>query len=309
MESALRPRDIQARIRAGESPRGVAEAAQTTVDNIMVFAAPVLAERAHVAERAQRSVRRRSTEASTAGAGTLGDAVSRSHLRRATSPAPTTWSGTRGGARTAAGPWPAAPLPQARGHRAFATTCPATTWWPRTTTPACAGREAGRPRPGPSRPLPPRRAPPGADSAPRPRGELPLGDDAIELVSDAPERAAAPSAGLEDDATLDLTDSLPLEGFGLEPRTRRGARDDTARESGRDESGQVQPSQDTPATGQRRDADEQPAGEKAEEPAEEKVEEGSFGRPVKKSRVGHRCPAGTRSCSVAAPATESLVWS
>ncbi|HQR27450.1 MAG TPA: septation protein SepH, partial [Nocardioides sp.] len=73
MESALRPRDIQARIRAGETPETVAEAARTTVERIMVFAAPVLAERAHMADRAQRaSVRRRSGEP---GARTLGMAV------------------------------------------------------------------------------------------------------------------------------------------------------------------------------------------------------------------------------------------
>jgi hypothetical protein len=63
MESALRPRDIQARIRAGESPEDVATAAQTTVDKIMGYATPVLAERAHIAERAQRaSVRRKGSE-------------------------------------------------------------------------------------------------------------------------------------------------------------------------------------------------------------------------------------------------------
>ena len=69
MESALRPRDIQARIRAGESPEDVAAAAKTAVENIMVFATPVLAERAHVAQSALRaSVRRRSGESSSAGA-------------------------------------------------------------------------------------------------------------------------------------------------------------------------------------------------------------------------------------------------
>ena len=78
MESTLRPRDIQTRIRGGESPESVAQAAQTSVDKIMPFAAPVLAERAHVADRAQRSsVRRKSGDA---GARTLGDAVS-SQLR------------------------------------------------------------------------------------------------------------------------------------------------------------------------------------------------------------------------------------
>jgi hypothetical protein len=75
MESALRPRDIQARIRAGESPEDVAAAAQTSVEAIMVFATPVLAERAHVAQSALRaSVRRRSGESSSAGA-TLGEAA------------------------------------------------------------------------------------------------------------------------------------------------------------------------------------------------------------------------------------------
>ena len=77
MESVLRPRDIQARIRAGETPEAVAAAAQTSVEKIMAFAGPVLAEREHVAERAQRSsVRRRTGD----GARTLGEAVE-SHLR------------------------------------------------------------------------------------------------------------------------------------------------------------------------------------------------------------------------------------
>lgn len=75
-EITLRPRDIQARIRAGESAESVAEAAGTTVEKIMPFAAPVLAEREHVAERAQRSsVRRRAGEAAGQAARTLGDAV------------------------------------------------------------------------------------------------------------------------------------------------------------------------------------------------------------------------------------------
>ncbi|MDO7869468.1 septation protein SepH [Nocardioides jiangxiensis] len=74
MESTLRPRDIQTRIRAGESAESVAAAAGTTVDRIMVFAGPVIAEREHMAERAQKgAVRRRGT--AEAGARTLGDAV------------------------------------------------------------------------------------------------------------------------------------------------------------------------------------------------------------------------------------------
>ncbi len=80
MDSSLRPRDIQARIRAGESPEAVAQSAQTSLDKVMVYAGPVLAEREHVADRAQRSTVRRTTGEAAGGARTLGDAVE-AHLR------------------------------------------------------------------------------------------------------------------------------------------------------------------------------------------------------------------------------------
>ncbi len=69
----LRPRDIQARIRAGATAEEVAEAAGSTVDKVLVYARPVLAERAHMAQRAQRSSVRRS--GGDAGHRILGDAV------------------------------------------------------------------------------------------------------------------------------------------------------------------------------------------------------------------------------------------
>lgn len=73
-ESTLRPREIQNRIRSGESPEAVADAAGVPVAKIMPFAAPVIAEREHIAERAQKaSVRRPAGEP---GARVLGDAVS-----------------------------------------------------------------------------------------------------------------------------------------------------------------------------------------------------------------------------------------
>ena len=63
MESALRPRDIQARVRAGEDPEAVASLAGVPVDRIMAYCVPVLAERQHVAELAGRShVRRAGAE-------------------------------------------------------------------------------------------------------------------------------------------------------------------------------------------------------------------------------------------------------
>lgn len=93
MDSALRPRDIQARIRAGETPEAVAQAAQTTVDRIMGYATPVLAERAHVAERAQRaSVRRRNGEGP---ARLLEDAVAEELRSRNVDPGSVAWDAWR----------------------------------------------------------------------------------------------------------------------------------------------------------------------------------------------------------------------
>ena len=63
VESALRPRDIQHRIRAGESAEQVAAVAGISVDKVMIFASPILAEREHVAQTAlAASVRRRSSD-------------------------------------------------------------------------------------------------------------------------------------------------------------------------------------------------------------------------------------------------------
>ena len=97
MESTLRPRDIQARIRSGETPESVAQVAGTSVDKVMPYAAPVLAERAHVAQRAQRaSLRRRPVEGgAVSSARTLGDAVG-SHLRsRNVDPETVAWDAWR----------------------------------------------------------------------------------------------------------------------------------------------------------------------------------------------------------------------
>ena len=97
MQSSLRPRDIQARIRAGETAESVARVAGTSVDKVMPYAAPVLAERAHVAQRAQRaSIRRPPGDSPAAGSGrTLGEAVG-SHLRgRNVDPDSITWDAWR----------------------------------------------------------------------------------------------------------------------------------------------------------------------------------------------------------------------
>lgn len=59
VESPLRPKEIQARIRAGETAEEIADAAGIPVERVRWFEGPVLAERAYIAEQAQAgSVRR-----------------------------------------------------------------------------------------------------------------------------------------------------------------------------------------------------------------------------------------------------------
>jgi hypothetical protein len=62
VESHLRPRDIQARIRAGASAEEVAQFAGIPVDRVRRFEGPVLAERAFMAERARKTAVRRPGE-------------------------------------------------------------------------------------------------------------------------------------------------------------------------------------------------------------------------------------------------------
>ncbi|MFF0161068.1 septation protein SepH [Streptomyces sp. NPDC005263] len=62
VESHLRPRDIQARIRAGATAEEVAQMAGIPVDRVRRFEGPVLAERAFMAERARKTPVRRPGE-------------------------------------------------------------------------------------------------------------------------------------------------------------------------------------------------------------------------------------------------------
>lgn len=59
-QSALTPREIQARLRAGDSPEEVAAAAGVSVDRVARYAVPVLAERARVIDEVRASVLARS---------------------------------------------------------------------------------------------------------------------------------------------------------------------------------------------------------------------------------------------------------
>jgi hypothetical protein len=55
VEASLTPRDIQARIRAGDSPEEVARVANVPVEKVLRFAGPVLQERAAIAQLARRT--------------------------------------------------------------------------------------------------------------------------------------------------------------------------------------------------------------------------------------------------------------
>jgi Protein of unknown function (DUF3071) len=56
---SLSPRDIQTRVRAGETPQAVADSAGMPLEKVMRFAHPVLAERVRVVEEAKRARARR----------------------------------------------------------------------------------------------------------------------------------------------------------------------------------------------------------------------------------------------------------
>ncbi|NHC13829.1 septation protein SepH [Motilibacter deserti] len=55
----LRPREIQTRVRAGESPEALSTETGVALERVRRYAGPVLAERQHVAEMAQRAAARR----------------------------------------------------------------------------------------------------------------------------------------------------------------------------------------------------------------------------------------------------------
>ncbi len=79
VESHLRPRDMQARIRAGASAEEVAQLAGIPVERVRRFEGPVLAERAFMAERARKTPVRRPGESTGPQ---LGEAVAERLLLR-----------------------------------------------------------------------------------------------------------------------------------------------------------------------------------------------------------------------------------
>jgi hypothetical protein len=92
VESHLRPRDIQARIRAGATAEEVAQQAGISVERVRRFEGPVLAERAFMAERARKTPVRRAGESTGPQ---LGDAVAERLLLRGADKDSTVWDSYR----------------------------------------------------------------------------------------------------------------------------------------------------------------------------------------------------------------------
>ncbi|QMU72173.1 septation protein SepH [Streptacidiphilus sp. P02-A3a] len=92
VESHLRPRDIQARIRAGASAEEVAQLAGISVERVRRFEGPVLAERAFMAERARKTTVRRQGESTGPQ---LGDAVAERLLLRGAEKDSSVWDSWR----------------------------------------------------------------------------------------------------------------------------------------------------------------------------------------------------------------------
>jgi Protein of unknown function (DUF3071) len=67
VESPLRPKEIQARIRAGETAEEIADAAGIPVERVRWFEGPVLGERAYIAQQAQAASVRRLGDSSGPG--------------------------------------------------------------------------------------------------------------------------------------------------------------------------------------------------------------------------------------------------
>ncbi|MGH8823297.1 MAG: septation protein SepH [Jiangellaceae bacterium] len=107
MDSQLRPRDIQARVRAGESVESVAAAAAVPLDKVLRYAGPVIAEREHIAGRARRATVRRA--GGEGPAPELDDAVSRWVGQSGADPDDVVWDAWRrdDGRWQVAASWPA----------------------------------------------------------------------------------------------------------------------------------------------------------------------------------------------------------
>ena len=290
MESALRPRDIQARIRAGESPESVAAGRpdQRREDHGLRHAG------------AGRARPRRRPGAARVGApqgrrrarpGSLGDAVAE-RLRAPQRRPRQRSSGTPGAARTAAGRWSPTTAPASAAARRVRLRRPRPLRRGRGRRGPLAGRRADRSSKGPSRATT-RAGPP----APALRGRRRRGAAA----GRGRDRDGQPSpAGADERHRAGLQPASPGR---APPRPRRHRRRRLDRH----------PGQRAPGAGGARSGPTEVAepadGRGRAEPAERSRARPSprtSRRPARTAReeAARRCRAGTRSCSAAASASD-----
>jgi hypothetical protein len=91
LESRISPREIQNRVRGGESAEHVAESAGVPLERVLRFVGPVLREREHIADQARRA----RLAGTTGPASLLGDLVTRAATRRAVDPDDVDWDSAR----------------------------------------------------------------------------------------------------------------------------------------------------------------------------------------------------------------------
>ncbi len=96
VESPLRPKEIQARIRAGETAEEIADAAGIPVERVRWFEGPVLAERGYIAQQAQAASVRRAGDSSGPGP-RLDDIVTARLTASGTDPADGQWDSRKRG--------------------------------------------------------------------------------------------------------------------------------------------------------------------------------------------------------------------
>src|SRR5919112_5393990 len=94
-EGGLRPREIQARIRAGETAEEVAAAAGVPIEHVRRYEGPVLAEREFVATQARGVRLRRGLGGQPGGPETLGDVVEERLGQREVEPEDVHWDAWR----------------------------------------------------------------------------------------------------------------------------------------------------------------------------------------------------------------------
>jgi hypothetical protein len=202
VENPLRPKEIQARIRAGETVEEIADAAGIPVERVRWFEGPVLAERGYMAEQAQNASVRRQGD-STPGP-RLGETVAERLTELGADPEDAQWDSRkhgdgswqvqlafRAGGRLHIAEWLFDPR---RRHVAPADDNAARLSLPDGEMPAPAGGSLGAatvtPIRRPDRPsFPPQR--PAAGPGPDPAGTQEPPDEPAEQVEDVPARVAA----------------------------------------------------------------------------------------------------------------------